>query len=61
MMRVYSITELMRLTRTELCALLNRISATLWNLPEGSPARHAALTNLANIRRVLARRDPSPG
>jgi hypothetical protein len=50
----------MRLTRAELCALLNRITATLWNLPEGSPARHVALINLANIRRVLARRDFSP-
>ena len=41
-MRVYSITDLMRLTRAELCALLTRITATLWNLPEGSPARHVA-------------------
>lgn len=29
-----------------------------WNLPDGSPAHHAAL---ANIRRVLVRRDLSPG
>lgn len=59
-MQVYSITELMRLTRAELCALLNRITSTLSNLPEGSTARETALTNLVNIRRVLARRGPSP-
>lgn len=48
------------LTRAELSVLLNLIAATLWHLPEGSPACHVALTNLANIRRVLARRDFSP-
>jgi hypothetical protein len=50
----------MHLTRAELCAVLNQITAILWKLPEGSPARHATLAILANIRCVHARRDPLP-
>ena len=59
-MRVLTITELMRLTRTELCALLSRITNELPDFPEGSPDRDNALTNLRNIRWALARRDFSP-
>ena len=60
-MQVLSITELMRLTRTELCALVARITSDLPGCPEGSIERATALINLANIRRVLARRTPAPG
>jgi hypothetical protein len=60
-MRVLTITELMRLTRTELCALLARITNDLPGLPEGSVERANAHVNLGNIRRLLARRDLSPG
>jgi hypothetical protein len=38
-MRVLTITELMRLTRTELCALLTRITNGLAVLPERSAER----------------------
>lgn len=60
-MRVLTITELMRLTRTELCALLSRITNELQKFPEGSGERANAHINLRNIRFVLTRRDPSPG
>ena len=59
-MRVLTLTELMRLTRIELCALLTRITNELPDYPEGSPERDNALTNLRNIRAALARRDFSP-
>jgi hypothetical protein len=59
-MRVLTLTELMRLTRTELCALAAQITSELLELPEGSPERDTALTNLRNIRSALARRDFSP-
>jgi hypothetical protein len=59
-MRVLTLTELMRLTRTELCALAAQVTSELPTLPEGSPERDNALTNLRNIRWALARRDFSP-
>ena len=59
-MRVLTINELMRLTRTELCGLAGRITAELPTFPEGSPERTAAHINLRNIRGVLMRRCPSP-
>jgi hypothetical protein len=60
-MQVLTITELMRLTRTELCAILTRITNELPKFPEGSVERGNAHVNIGNIRRLLARRDPSPG
>jgi hypothetical protein len=60
-MRVLTITELMRLTRTELCALLTRITNDLPALPEGSVERVNAHVNVRNIRYVLSRRDLKPG
>jgi hypothetical protein len=59
-MRVLTIIELMYLTRTELCALVAKIIATLPAFREGSPQRAAAYINLHNIRAILARRDFSP-
>jgi hypothetical protein len=59
-MRVLTINELMRLTRIELCDLVNRITAELPKFPDHSPERANALTSLRNIRYVLARRDYSP-
>jgi hypothetical protein len=59
-MRVHSINELMRLTRTELCDLAQRIAAELPTFAEGSPEQFNALTTLRNVRYVLARRDFSP-
>lgn len=59
-MHVLTITELMRLTRIELCALAARITTELANLPGGSVEQQNALMTLRNIRFVLARRDFSP-
>jgi hypothetical protein len=59
-MRVLTINELMRLTRTQLCGLAARIAAALPTYLEGSPQRTVAHINLNNIRAVLARRDFSP-
>jgi len=59
-MQVLTITELMRLTRTELCALLTRITNELPKFPEGSAERANAHITLRKIRFVLARRDFSP-
>jgi hypothetical protein len=59
-MRVLTLNELMRMTRTELCALAARITTALSTYREGSPQRTAAYINLRNIRAVLARRDFSP-
>ena len=59
-MRVLTLTELMRLTRTEFCALAAQATNALADYPEGSAEREAAQTNLRNIRWALARRDFSP-
>jgi hypothetical protein len=49
-MRVHTITELMRLTRTKLCALAAQIAGALAGFPEGSAERLNAQLNLRNIR-----------
>jgi len=63
-MRMLTITELLRLTRRELCELAARITAELPHHPKGSPELVNALTNLRNIRWALARkpdyRGPAP-
>jgi hypothetical protein len=55
-MLLYTIAELMHLTRNELCDLADRIEHVLPDLESGSVLRHHALTSLENIRRVLALR-----
>lgn len=60
-MRVLTITELMRLTRSELCDLAARITNAWPDFPEGSEAQQNAFINLHNIRRALPRRGLSPG
>jgi hypothetical protein len=60
-MRVLTIFELMRLTRTELCGLFTKITNELSTFPEGSADRANALTTLRNICWVLARRGPAFG
>ena len=59
-MRVLTINELLRLTRIELCDLVNRITTELPKFPDNSPERANALTSLRNIRYALSRRDYSP-
>ncbi len=55
-MRVLTITELMRLTRIELCDLAAHITNAWPDYPEGSEAQHNAHINLRNIRRALYNR-----
>ena len=59
-MRVWTLKELFRRTRVELFALHHEIAVALPQLPDGSDERQIALTNLRNIRRVLARPNLSP-
>ncbi len=59
-MQLLSITELMRLTRHELCVLLTRTVNALSAHPEGTPERRALLMNMGNIRWAMARRGLSP-
>lgn len=59
-MRVRTLTELMRLSRTELFDLAARITTMLPHYAERSPERFNAGINLRNIRRELLRREWSP-
>jgi hypothetical protein len=59
-MRLLTITELMRLSKIELCDLAARITNVFPDFPEGSTERAAAVMNLRNIRTMLARRNFSP-
>jgi len=52
----WTISELMHLTRDELCDLAARISLTLPELDAGTVARSNALTSLDNIHRVMSGR-----
>jgi len=60
-MQVLTVTELMRLTRNELCDLATKINLALADMPQGSPERCRAVLNLHNIQRVLAWFDLAPG
>jgi hypothetical protein len=53
---LWTITELMHLTRDELCDLAGRIEHALSDLESGSVARLNAVTSLDNIRRVMVLR-----
>lgn len=59
-MRIWTMKELFRLTRSELFTVRYEILAELARMPEASGDRGVALANLENIRRVLARLDPRP-
>jgi hypothetical protein len=59
-MRVLTLTELLRLSRIELCDLAARITNALPDYPERSEGYANARINLRNIRHVLARRDLAP-
>jgi len=52
----WTVTELMHLTRDELCNLADRIAAMLPEMEAGSRKRLSALTSLHNIRSVMLRR-----
>lgn len=55
-MQVLTIHDLMRMTKIELTVLEAKIIRKLPEIPEASPERSIALTNLRNIRRVLVNR-----
>jgi len=55
-MAIFTITDLMHLTRQELCDLAKRIEQTLTVLEAGSLDRTQALVSLENIRRTMSRR-----
>ncbi len=59
-MRVRDLTELVRLSRTELFDLAARITTMLPHYSEHSPERFNACINLRNIRRELLRREWTP-
>lgn len=59
-MNVYTITELMRLTKIELTILEAKIALKLPELPDFSPERPIALANLRKLRRALALHCASP-
>jgi hypothetical protein len=59
-MVVYTIVELMRLTRVELCDLAAKITNRLPDHPQTSPAYANAREMLRNIRHLLARRNLDP-
>ncbi len=55
-MALWTITELMHLTRDELCNLAAGIEHILPDLEAGTAQRLDAVTSLDNIRRVMVRR-----
>lgn len=61
-MKLYwAISELMHLTRRELCELSDHILRSLPDFEPGSVERHDALASLDNIRHVIRlRHDPHP-
>ena len=59
-MRTYSLTELFHLTRNELFALHAELVTNLASLPDAAPERPALITNLRDVRRVLATPKLSP-
>jgi hypothetical protein len=60
-MKVWTLNELFRYTRTELFALHREIVAELANMPEGSPERDISLANLRLIARALTLPNIAPG
>jgi hypothetical protein len=60
-MLVYTIVELMRLTRIELCDLAAKITNRLPDYPQTSQAYANARETLRNIRQLLARRHLDSG
>ena len=60
-MRVLTINELLRMTRTELCGLAARITAELPTFREGSPQRTAAcVKDAVELHHDRLREDPRP-
>ncbi|GLR86519.1 hypothetical protein [Bradyrhizobium iriomotense] len=55
-MQAWTVSELMMLTRMELCNLAVETELTLYGLDAGSIGRLDAITTLENIRRVMLMR-----
>ena len=60
-MKVWTLNELFRLTRTELFRLHGEIVCEVARTPEGSPEHDIALANLRRIARALALPNLAPG
>jgi len=60
-MRAYTIMELMRMTKTELCRLLTEAELVLKDTATSEPEHAQARANISTIRLALLRRQgPSP-
>ena len=55
-MALWTISELIHMTRDELCNLAGRIEHELTDLEAGTAERLDAINSLDNIRRVMVRR-----
>lgn len=55
-MKILAISDLWHMAKIELLTMETNIALKLPALPEGSPERSIALTNLRNILRVLVNR-----
>lgn len=58
-MKIWTTSELMALSTPQLRQLQSSVEADLATLPQGSAEHANALASLANIRAVLARRNPT--
>jgi hypothetical protein len=60
MCKVFTSTELDRLTKTELSALFKKVSGHLGRTDPGSPERRNCLASLENIERTVIQRRKGP-
>ena len=59
-MQAWTTTELLHMTREQLCELMCDLEHSLKRLEAGTAARANALTTLDNIRRVMLRKSFHP-
>lgn len=59
-MKFLTLTELLRLSRVELCDELAKLTNAFPDYPEGSEDSFVAKHNLRQLRRALAQRQPTP-
>ena len=60
MCTIYAKSQLHQLSDNDLCALFNKITTQLYQAPRHSRRQSAALSNLENVRREIARRRQRP-
>lgn len=59
-MKIYSLIELLHLSRIELCDQLARLTNALPDQPPGSDDEYIVRQNMRLVRRALALRHPPP-